>query len=183
MNGSVLLIGGGMIFCAAYFLYGRLLERVLGVDVKRRTPAHTLRDGVDYVPTRPAVLFGHHFASIAGAGPIVGPVLAAQFGWGAVALWVVAGCVLVGATHDFIALFLSVRHQGRSIGSVIESLMGYEGRLLFALGGNVMYQCQPKSPSHSQIAASSLRLHVNAAAMNSAIPADVNRNTFARCLH
>ena len=71
------------------------------------------------------------FASIAGAGPIVGPIMAAHFGWAAVALWIVLGCVFVGAVHDFAALFLSVRHQSRSIGSVIESLMGYWGRILF----------------------------------------------------
>jgi carbon starvation protein len=104
---------------------------MFGVDASRPTPAHTLRDGIDYVPTHPAILFGHHFASIAGAGPIVGPVLAAQFGWGAVALWVVLGCILIGAVHDLAAMFLSIRHQGRSIGTVIESLMGYWGRTLF----------------------------------------------------
>ncbi|MDD4101853.1 MAG: carbon starvation protein A [Kiritimatiellae bacterium] len=131
MNGAILLLTGCGIFAAAYFFYGRFVERVFGVDPGRPTPAHTMRDGIDYVPTRPAVLFGHHFASIAGAGPIVGPVLAAQFGWLAVALWVVFGCVLIGTVHDLAAMFLSVRHQGRSIGTVIEALMGYWGRMLF----------------------------------------------------
>jgi len=131
MNGAVLLGLGCILFLLAYRFYGRFIERVLGVDPRQATPAHTLRDDVDYVPTRPAILFGHHFASIAGAGPIVGPVLAAQFGWMAVVLWVVLGSVFIGATHDLIALFLSVRHQGRSIGWVIESLMGYTGRMLF----------------------------------------------------
>lgn len=131
MNGAVLLLVSGALFYLAYLFYGRFIERVFGVDPSRPTPAHTLRDGVDYVPTRPAILFGHHFASIAGAGPIVGPVLAAQFGWVAVALWVVLGCILIGAVHDLAAMFLSVRHQGRSIGTVIESLMGYWGRMLF----------------------------------------------------
>lgn len=85
------------------------------------------------MPTRPVVLFGHHFASIAGAGPIVGPVLAAKYGWAAVALWVILGCIFIGAVHDLAAMFLSIRHQGRSIGTVIESIMGYWGRLLFLL--------------------------------------------------
>ncbi len=131
MNGALLLLIGCGFFAAAYKFYGRFVERVLGVDPDRPTPAHSMRDGIDYVPTRPAVLFGHHFASIAGAGPIVGPVLAAQFGWLAVALWVVFGCVLIGTVHDLAAMFLSVRHQGRSIGTVIEALMGYWGRMLF----------------------------------------------------
>ncbi|HPW74807.1 MAG TPA: carbon starvation protein A [Kiritimatiellia bacterium] len=131
MNGALLLSLCGVLFLLAYTMYGRLIERILGVDPERPTPAHTLRDGIDYVPTHPAVLFGHHFASIAGAGPIVGPVLAAQFGWVAVALWVVLGCIFIGAVHDLAAMFLSIRHQGHSIGTVIESLMGYWGRMLF----------------------------------------------------
>ncbi|MDX9792318.1 MAG: carbon starvation protein A [Kiritimatiellia bacterium] len=131
MNGAVLLALSCVLFYLAYQVYGRLVERVFGVDPARPTPAHTLRDGVDYVPTHPAILFGHHFASIAGAGPIVGPVLAAQFGWAAVALWIVLGCIVIGSVHDLAAMFLSIRHQGRSIGTVIESLMGYWGRMLF----------------------------------------------------
>jgi len=131
MNGALLLAVSCVLFYLAYHFYGRLVERVFGVDPVRQTPAHTLRDGVDYVPTQPAILFGHHFASIAGAGPIVGPVLAAQFGWAAVALWIVLGCIVIGSVHDLAAMFLSIRHQGRSIGTVIESLMGYWGRMLF----------------------------------------------------
>ncbi len=131
MNGALLLAVSCVLFYLAYHFYGRFVERVFGVEPAHPTPAHTLRDGVDYVPTHPAILFGHHFASIAGAGPIVGPVLAAQFGWAAVALWIVLGCILIGSVHDLAAMFLSIRHQGRSIGTVIESLMGYWGRMLF----------------------------------------------------
>lgn len=131
MNGALLLAVGCVLFYLAYHFYGRFIERVLGVDPSRPTPAHTLKDGIDYVPTHPAILFGHHFASIAGAGPIVGPVLAAQYGWVAVVLWVVFGCIFIGTVHDLVAMFLSIRHQGRSIGTVIESLMGYWGRMLF----------------------------------------------------
>jgi carbon starvation protein len=83
------------------------------------------------VPAHPAVLFGHHFASIAGAGPIVGPIAAAYFGWGAVVLWVLIGCIFIGAVHDMVALYLSVRHEGRSIASVIETVLGRFGKTLF----------------------------------------------------
>ena len=133
MNGILLLLAVTALFAAAYFLYGRLLERVLGVDPARPTPAKTRGDGVDYVPAHPAVLFGHHFASIAGAGPIVGPIAAAYFGWGAVVAWVVLGCIFIGAVHDMVSLWLSVRHEGRSIASVIETVLGRPGKLLFLL--------------------------------------------------
>lgn len=133
MNGILLLLGTTALFALAYFGYGRLLERVLGVDSARPTPAKTRGDGVDYVPAHPAVLFGHHFASIAGAGPIVGPIAAAYFGWGAVVAWVVLGCIFIGAVHDMVSLFLSVRHEGRSIASVIETVLGRPGKLLFLL--------------------------------------------------
>ena len=133
MNGILLLLGTTALFAAAYFLYGRLIERVLGVDPSRKTPAFERGDGVDYVPAHPAVLFGHHFASIAGAGPIVGPIAAAYFGWGAVVAWVVLGCIFIGAVHDMVSLYLSVRHEGRSIASVIETVLGRPGKLLFLL--------------------------------------------------
>lgn len=131
MNGAVLVVGGIVYFVAAYLLYGRFLARHLGVDPERPTPATERADGVDYVPAKPAVLFGHHFASIAGAGPIVGPALAAFFGWLPAVLWILLGSVFVGAFHDFAALFLSVRDQGRSVGHVIEDLLGYAGRQVF----------------------------------------------------
>ena len=133
MNGAILLLIAAACFLGGYFLYARKLERLLGIDPKRPTPAHTKGDGVDYVPAHPAVLFGHHFATIAGAGPIVGPVLAAEFGWASVAIWVVLGCIFIGAAHDMIALFLSVRHDGESIGSVIGTFLGSPGRLMFLL--------------------------------------------------
>ena len=131
MNASWLLILGGVLFLLAYFIYGGYLERVFGIDPKRPCPSHTHEDGVDYTPTSPLVLFGHHFASIAGAGPIVGPIIAAMFGWGPAFLWIVLGCIFVGSMHDFAALFLSVRNQGRSIAYVIERELGYAGRQIF----------------------------------------------------
>lgn len=133
MNGVTLLSIASACFLAGYFLYSRFLGRILGLDPKRPTPAVAQRDGVDYIPAHPTVLFGHHFAAIAGAGPIVGPVLAAEFGWASVALWIILGCVFIGAAHDMIALFLSVRHRGESIGSVIGEILGRPGRILFLL--------------------------------------------------
>ncbi len=133
MNGAVLLLLGLAWFVAAYLLYGRFLTRLFGTDPSRQTPAHTKHDGIDYVPTKLPVLFGHHFASIAGAGPIVGPVMAAYFGWVPVVLWVLIGCVFIGAMHDFAALFVSIRDDGRSIGHVIERQIGYSGRQIFLL--------------------------------------------------
>jgi len=133
MNGALLLIIASAVFLAGYFLYARLIERKLGIDPSIPTPAHTRRDGVDFIPAHPTVLFGHHFAAIAGAGPIVGPVLAAEFGWASVALWIILGCVFIGAAHDMISLFLSVRHGGESIGSVIGTILGKPGKVLFLL--------------------------------------------------
>ena len=133
MNGALLLVVALACFGAGYFLYARFIERKLGVDPSVPTPAHTRGDGVDFVPAHPAVLFGHHFASIAGAGPIVGPVLAAEFGWASVALWIILGCVFIGAAHDMISLFLSIRHGGESIGSVIGTILGKPGKVLFLL--------------------------------------------------
>ena len=133
MNGAILLLIAAACFLGGYFLYARKLERLLGIDPKVPTPAITKSDGVDYVPAHPTVLFGHHFAAIAGAGPIVGPVLAAEFGWVSVTLWVVLGCIFIGAAHDMIALFLSVRHGGESIGSVIGTLLGRPGKTMFLL--------------------------------------------------
>lgn len=131
MNGALLLGSAVVVFLLAYFLYGGFLSRLFGISPGRPTPAHTMGDGVDYVPAHPAVLFGHHFASIAGAGPIVGPILAGYFGWASVLLWVVIGCIFIGAVHDMASLFLSVRHKGKSIASVIETVLGKPGRLLF----------------------------------------------------
>lgn len=133
MNGALLLLLGCAAFAGAYFFYSAFIAKGLGVDPNRPTPAHTLGDGVDYVPAHPLVLYGHHFAAIAGAGPIVGPVLAAEFGWVAVTLWIVFGCIFVGSMHDMVTLFLSVRHDGRSIGSVIEDVMGRPGKMLFLM--------------------------------------------------
>jgi carbon starvation protein len=126
-----------VLFAAAYFVNGRLMERWLGVDDRRKTPAHALRDDVDYVPTRSAVLFGHHFSSIAGAGPIVGPIIAGMaFGWGPALLWIVAGAIFIGGMHDFAAIYVSIRHDGKSVGQVARALLSpvtYYSFLVFIL--------------------------------------------------
>lgn len=108
MSAIVLIIIALAAFIIAYLTYGSFIAKKLGVDPKIKTPAHTMRDGVDYVPTRAPVLMGHHFASIAGAAPIVGPILAGAFGWLPVFLWVVLGGIFIGAVHDTTALFASI---------------------------------------------------------------------------
>lgn len=131
MNGSILLASGTIIFAFFYRFYGRYLNKVFGLDVKKSTPAYDRYDGVDYVPAGFWSLFGHHFASIAGAGPIVGPIIGAVFGWGPVFLWIILGCVFIGGLHDYSSLFISVREKGLSIGYVIEKYISYSGRQIF----------------------------------------------------
>ena len=97
MSSLVLIIGSIIIFIIAYATYGAWLAKKWGVDPTRKTPAHEINDGIDYVPAQPAVLLGHHFASIAGAGPINGPVQAAIFGWVPVYIWIMIGCIFFGA--------------------------------------------------------------------------------------
>jgi len=133
MQSLILLSTAIIVFLFAFRFYGRYLTSLFQIDIHRKTPAHERRDDIDYVPTKAPVLFGHHFASIAGAGPIVGPVLGVCFGWVPVALWIILGTVLIGAVHDFAALFVSVRNEGYSIGRIIERYIGYSGRQIFLL--------------------------------------------------
>jgi len=133
MNSLVLVIGAIVIFFIAYVTYGSWLAKQWGIDNKRKTPAYTKGDGVDYVPAKSPVLLGHHFSSIAGAGPITGPIAAAIFGWVPVVLWVIVGSIFFGGVHDFGSLFASIRHDGKSIGEVIEINMGKTGKKLFAV--------------------------------------------------
>jgi carbon starvation protein len=118
-------------FVVAHLTYGRTVAGWLGMVEERKTPAHELNDGVDYVPAKPAVLLGHHFASIAGAAPIIGPATALAFGWMPVYLWILIGGVFIGAVHDFASLMASIRHQGKSIGEVVEAYVGHTGKTLF----------------------------------------------------
>jgi len=133
MGASWLIIVSIAVFLIGYILYGRYVARRLDINPKRATPAHTQRDDVDYVPAKAPVLFGHHFASIAGAAPILGPIYAAVFGWIPVLLWILIGSILMGGVHDFSALIASVRHGGKSIGEVIEDHIGRSGKQLFLI--------------------------------------------------
>lgn len=125
INAAWLVIAAICTYVIAYRFYGLFIaEKVLGIDPKRQTPAYQHNDGLDYVPTNRYVLFGHHFAAIAGAGPLVGPVLAAQMGYLPGTLWILAGVVLAGAVQDLTVLFLSTRRDGRSLGDMVRSEMG-----------------------------------------------------------
>ncbi|MBQ8118233.1 MAG: carbon starvation protein A [Lachnospiraceae bacterium] len=134
MNTLLLLIICIAILLCGYILYGGWLCKQWGVgDSKEETPAHTLEDGVDYVPAKAPVLMGHHFSSIAGAGPITGPIGAAMFGWLPVTLWVLVGGIFFGGVHDFGALFASIRHKGQSIGEIISVNMSRRAKRLFII--------------------------------------------------
>ncbi len=134
MNTLVLLIVCVAILIIAYIFYGGWLCKQWGVgENKEETPAHTMEDGVDYVPAKAPVLMGHHFSSIAGAGPITGPINAALFGWLPVTLWILVGGIFFGGVHDFGALFASVRHKGQSIGEIISTTMGRRAKRLFII--------------------------------------------------
>lgn len=119
-----ILLGAMLLFVIAYVVYGRYLKNVVSLNDAQKTPAHQLQDNIDYVPTSPLIVFGHHFSSIAGAGPIVGPILAClMFGWLPALLWVVLGSILIGGVHDFSSMVASVRHQGRSIAEICKQYM------------------------------------------------------------
>jgi carbon starvation protein len=125
VNAAWLVIAAVCIYFIAYRFYGLFIaNKVFGVDPTRVTPAYRHNDGLDYVPTNKYVVFGHHFAAIAGAGPLVGPVLAAQMGYMPGVLWILAGVVLAGAVQDMTVLFMSTRRDGRSLGDMIRSEMG-----------------------------------------------------------
>jgi carbon starvation protein len=133
MNGLVLLLISAVVLLAAYIIYGRFLERKWGIDPNKKTPAYEFEDGEDYVPAKPGVVFGHEFASIAGAGPINGPILASVFGWLPVLLWILFGGVFFGAVQDFAAMYASVKNKGKTIGYIIEQYIGRTGKRLFLL--------------------------------------------------
>lgn len=134
MNGLVLLLIGIAVLLCGYIFYGRYLCKKWGVgETNEPTPAHTMEDGIDYVPAKAPVLMGHHFSSIAGAGPITGPISAAMFGWLPCLLWILVGGIFFGGVHDFGALFASVRHQGKSIGEIISANMSLRAKRLFII--------------------------------------------------
>lgn len=133
MSAVIILLIAFALLALGYIFYGSWLAKQWGVDPNHETPAHTSYDGKDFVPANPAVLMGHHFSSIAGAGPINGPIQAAVFGWVPVFLWIVIGGIFFGAMHDFGALFASIRHNGGSIGEVIKDEIGVKAQRLFTI--------------------------------------------------
>ncbi len=134
MNSVVLIIIGALVLITGYRFYGSFIAaKVLALDPKRKVPSETHHDGRDYVPTSRWVLFGHHFAAIAGAGPLIGPVLAAQFGFLPGTLWILIGVVVAGAVHDVVILTASVRHEGKSIAEIARSLVGRRMSLITSL--------------------------------------------------
>jgi len=131
MNAVLVLLVGCAILICGYVFYGKWLSEQWGVDDTRVTPAHELEDGMDYVPAKAPVLMGHHFSSIAGAGPINGPIQAAVFGWVPVVLWILIGGIFFGAVHDYGALFASIRHKGQTLGEVVAANIGQRAKKLF----------------------------------------------------
>lgn len=133
MNGLLLLGLSALILVVAYLFYGRYLVKTWGIDPKATTPAVAKEDGTDFVPTNKWSVFAHHFSSIAGAGPVTGPVMAMMFGWLPAFLWVIVGGVFFGAVQDFGALYASVKTEGKSMGQIIEKYIGRKGKKLFFL--------------------------------------------------
>ena len=133
MNALIMLVIAAVILIIGYICYGGWLSKQWGIDNSIETPAHTLEDGVDYVPAQPYVVIGHHFSSIAGAGPINGPIQAAIFGWVPVLLWVLIGGIFIGAMHDFGALFASLRHKGQTLAAVVAANIDDSAKKLFCV--------------------------------------------------
>ncbi len=134
MNALIVVFISGILFCTGFLIYARRLERLWQIDSTRPTPATTKYDGIDYVPAKHwTILFGHHFASIAGAGPILGPVIAAMFwGWLPALIWIVLGSIFLGGVHDFSALIISLRHGGKSIADVAQRVFNFKSKMVFA---------------------------------------------------
>ena len=133
MNGLVIVLIGIVALGAGYLFYGRWLAKKWGIDPNAKTPAYTHEDGQDYVPSSKFTVFSHQFSSIAGAGPVTGPILASVFGWVPVLLWLIIGGLFFGAVQDFGALYASVKNEGKSMGMIIEKYIGRTGRKLFML--------------------------------------------------
>ena len=133
MNTLVIVVIAACCLAAGYLLYGRWLAHKWGIDPNAKTPAYTHEDGEDYVPSSRFTVFSHQFSSIAGAGPVTGPILASVFGWVPVLLWLIIGGLFFGAVQDFGALYASVKNEGKSMGMIIEKYIGKTGRKLFML--------------------------------------------------
>ncbi|UZD24782.1 carbon starvation protein A [Algoriphagus halophytocola] len=133
MNLSVLLVFSAIILFSAYKIYGKFVYKKFGLNDNNPAPSHTLRDGVDYEPSKPIVVLGHHFASIAGAGPIVGPIIAVTFGWIPAVIWILVGGIFFGAVHDLGSMATSLKTEGKSIGVIIRNQIGSKGKQLFVI--------------------------------------------------
>ena len=135
MNAAIVALGMLVFLFLGYRVYGRLLERKLvEPDGEAQTPAHALRDDIDFVPANPLTLFGHHFSSIAGAGPIIGPILGVlYFGWAATLGWILLGSVFAGGVHDFLSLMISARKQGRSMPEVADEVISVRASMVYAV--------------------------------------------------
>ena len=133
MNGLVIILIAIVVLACGYLFYGRWLANKWGLDSKAKTPAYTHEDGQDYVPSSKFTVFSHQFSSIAGAGPVTGPILASVFGWVPVLLWLLIGGLFFGAVQDFGALYASVKNEGKSMGMLIEKYIGKTGKKLFLL--------------------------------------------------
>ena len=133
MTALLIIIAAIVLLLIGYVFYGSWLAKQWGIDPKRQTPAQVKADGMDYVVAKPVVLMGHHFSSIAGAGPINGPILAAVFGWVPVFLWCVLGGIFFGGLQDFGSLFASARNDGKSVGEIIKASMGKTSKRLFII--------------------------------------------------
>lgn len=133
MSYTVILVLSAIILILAYRFYGNFVYKKFGLNDKNPSPAHTHRDGVDYEPSKPIVVLGHHFASIAGAGPIVGPVIAVTFGWIPAIIWILVGGIFFGAVHDLGSMAASLRTEGKSIGVIIRNQIGLRGKQLFVI--------------------------------------------------
>jgi carbon starvation protein len=133
MSLSLLLLISAIILFLAYKVYGNFVYKRFGLDDSRKAPSHLLRDGVDYEPSKPIVVLGHHFASIAGAGPIVGPIIAVTFGWIPAVIWILVGGIFFGAVHDLGSMAASLRTEGKSIGVIIRNQIGAKGKQLFVI--------------------------------------------------
>ncbi|NTW77963.1 MAG: carbon starvation protein A, partial [Syntrophaceae bacterium] len=162
MNAAVLLIIAAVIFYLGFRIYGKYIAGVFEENDKNETPACSMKDDCDYVPTKPIVLFGHHFASIAGGGPIIGPTVALLFGFMPVWLWCVVGSIFIGAVHDMTALFASVREKGKSVSEIAKATLGNTGFFLFISFTTVML-----------LLVTSAFLGLTATALTSLLPLDI----------
>ncbi|MFH1479587.1 MAG: carbon starvation protein A [Candidatus Omnitrophota bacterium] len=133
MNSLVIILISALFLVMGYVFYARIIERLFDIDPGRETPAHTYYDGIDYVPCKNwLILFSHHFASIAGAGPIVGPIIAVGiWGWYPALLWIIFGTIFIGGVHDFASIIISVRYRSRSIADIAESVISKRSKLIF----------------------------------------------------